>query len=147
MGDMHSALRTIRSLAIGKANRLQRAHALQLRAADDELILPARLVYREFSARLHEHPVANLHAALLPHAGARKHHARELRIRILEREILVPARLLPVIRHLALHPHLDKRQTHASSACPATFKAGDDPVVHGGRLTRSPGLRPTARPR
>ena len=70
---------------------LQRAHALQLRAADDELILPARLIDRHVAGEQHLLAVGEQRA--MRDGRVAEEHARELRARVLEREVNVPGRL------------------------------------------------------
>ncbi|OQB90679.1 MAG: hypothetical protein BWX86_02187 [Verrucomicrobia bacterium ADurb.Bin122] len=81
---------------------LEAADAILDHGADDELVLPARLVEAE-SAKGHDLlAVAQAHA--LPRGVAAKHHRAELRAGILERKVNVAAGLCAQIGDLALDP-------------------------------------------
>src|SRR5207245_1837543 len=70
---------------------LERAHALQLHRAHDQLVLPARLIDRHVA--LHQNFLAVPQKLALARRFAAKEHATELRPSVLEREINVPGTL------------------------------------------------------
>ena len=81
---------------------LQRADALQLHRAHDELVLPARLINRHVA--LQQDLLAVLQHAAVHDRLAAEQHAAQLRPGVLEREINVAGRLRAQIRDLARHP-------------------------------------------
>ena len=79
-----------------------RAVADRLDGADDELVLPARLIDRHIA--LQQNFLAVREQAALRRCGAAKEHAAQLRRRILEREINVAGALCAEVGDLAADP-------------------------------------------
>ena len=71
---------------------LQRADALQLHRAHEQLILSARFVHRDFALQQNFLPI--LHQLAMRHRFVTKQHTTQLRARIFECEINVPGAAL-----------------------------------------------------
>ena len=81
---------------------LQRADALQFHRADDELVLPARLINRHVA--LQQNLLAVRQQFAMRNFLAAEQHAAQLRRRVLEREINVAGRLRAQVGDFAAHP-------------------------------------------
>src|SRR5439155_6558857 len=82
--------------------QLQCAYALQLDGADDELVLPARLVNSEVA--LDDDLLAVLQNRAILHRLAAKQHAVQLRVGVFQREVNVAGTLHAQIGDFARHP-------------------------------------------
>jgi hypothetical protein len=104
---------------------LQPPDAVLDHRADDELILSPRLVDADLAVHDHLQPVAQFH--LLAQRIAAKQNRAELRARILQRKINMPARLRPEVRDLAAHPARPQaafeQRLHASREFAHTLRA------------------------
>src|SRR6185437_5583997 len=82
---------------------LQRAHALQLDGANNQLILAARFVNRDVALQQHFLPV--LEQLTMRHHFATEQHAAQLRTSVLEREINMSGTLRAKIGNLTGDPY------------------------------------------
>ena len=82
---------------------LERPDPAPLHETDDELILAARFVDGQVAVHLHLHSVRQRHGGRRG-GGVAEKYARNLTPVVLEREVLVPRRLLAVVGDFAFHP-------------------------------------------
>jgi hypothetical protein len=105
--------------------RLEQPLASRLKELDTELILAARFKDREVAENLDLRTIAQG----LPrqrHIRAAKDDAGDLGTLILEREILVTARMEFVVRNFALHPDRTKPCLEHAADGPRQFAYGED---------------------
>jgi hypothetical protein len=103
----------------------------------DDLVLALRVVDADATPRHDAEAVLRLEAKQAQ--GRAEHHAFDLRVGILEREVHVPGVPHPAVRELALDPHLEELLLEQRADPAGQLRDSEDPP--DGRFDQGSGIR------
>ena len=115
---------------------LPRAEALGLEVLADDLIFALRVVDADAAARDDAQAVLRLEAQVAK--GRAEHHALDLRVGVLEREVHVPGVPHAAIRQLAFDPDFEEALLEQRADAAGQLRDGQDAARLGERSARTP---------